>query len=77
MQLYVYTLEKTLYEGETAGVTLPAENGEIGILSHHVPLATALKKGMLSYAIGEEKKALAIEGGFAYTDGVRLIVLAD
>ena len=77
MQLYVYTLEKTLYEGETDSAILPAESGEIGILPHHVPLATALHKGTLSFNQGEEKKTLDIEGGFAYTDGEHLIVLAD
>ena len=77
MKLFVYTISQTLFEGETDSVVLPAESGEIGILPHHVPLATALRKGTLSFSHGDEKKTLDIEGGFAYTDGSHLIVLAD
>ena len=77
MQLYLYTLGKTLYEGETSGVTLPAEGGEIGILPHHMPLVTSLKKGTLKLKAESGEQAFEIAGGFAYTDGEKLIVLAD
>lgn len=78
MLLTIYTLGKTLYEGETNSVTLPSEDGEVGVLPHHMPLVTSLRKGVVSVADdGDEKKKFEIAGGFAYTDGSRLIVLAD
>ncbi len=77
MQLYIYTLGKTLFEGETLGVNLPSEDGEIGILPHHAPLVTNLKKGTLLVKNNSEQKEFSIEGGFAYTDGAHLVVLAD
>ncbi|OHA27086.1 MAG: hypothetical protein A3C06_01135 [Candidatus Taylorbacteria bacterium RIFCSPHIGHO2_02_FULL_46_13] len=77
MHLYIYSLDKTLFEGETNSVILPSQDGEIGVLPHHEPLVTALRKGVVAVGDGEEKKNFEIEGGFAYTDGARLIVLAD
>lgn len=77
MKLYIYSLQNTLYEGDAQTVQLPTVDGEISILSHHVPLVTALSKGNLRLKNDSEEKEIALLGGFAYTDGDRVVVLAD
>jgi len=77
MHVSVYSLGKTLYEGTVASATLPAEDGVIGILPHHVPLMTALKSGQMAVHTETGEQTFSIAGGFAYTDGKYLVVLAD
>lgn len=47
MKLRVHTIEKTLFDGDIRGLTLPTESGEITVLEHHVPLVTLTKPGLL------------------------------
>ena len=77
MRLYVYSLGKTIYEGDSDSVTLPAEGGEVSVLPHHVPFVTALHKGNVISRSQENEQRLPIEKGFAYIDGSHLVVLAD
>ncbi len=77
MKLHIYSLEKTLHEGETNSVSLPTESGEIAVLDHHIQLITILKKGIVIARHKEEAKEFSVDGGFAYTDGKQLVVLAD
>jgi F-type H+-transporting ATPase subunit epsilon len=77
MHLHIYSLEKTLYDGTADAVTLPAEDGEITVLPHHMRLVTTLKNGVLTLQEKGKKEKVPIQGGFAYTDGLQLVVLAD
>lgn len=77
MHTFIYTLEKTLYEGITRMVTLPTTDGEISVLQNHMPIVTSLKPGMVKVSTAAEKKEVPIGGGFAYIDGTNLVVLAD
>ncbi|TIB77873.1 hypothetical protein E3Q23_01082 [Wallemia mellicola] len=58
---------ETLYQDkEVIQVSVPAETGEMGILSHHVPSVEALKSGVVEVieAAGQSKKYF-ISSGFA------------
>jgi len=77
MKLYIYSLDKTIYEGEADSVTLPSEEGELGILSHHVPLVTALKPGTIRYYLGDTKKEFPVSKGFAQINGNKTILLVE
>ncbi len=66
MKLYIYSLEKKIYEGETSSVTMPTTTGEITVLPHHQPLVTTLAKGSVVFKTGSgESRKESIEGGFA------------
>jgi len=43
--LSIYTLEKTLFEDGVVSVVVPGVDGELGVLTNHIPLVTPLKKG--------------------------------
>lgn len=77
MNLFIYNLEGTLYEGKTDCLSMPAEDGEISVLPHHAPLVTSLKKGVLKIKNETETKEIPIEKGFVYIDGQNTIILSD
>lgn len=43
MRVAVYSLEKTLYQGEVEKIIARTTTGEITILDNHVPLVSSLK----------------------------------
>ena len=73
MKLNIYTLDGTKFEGDVAQVSLPAKDGEITILPHHIPVITILQKGFIK----TEKEQIEINGGVAEIDGEKVVVLAN
>ncbi|MEI8338181.1 MAG: hypothetical protein WCF92_03505 [bacterium] len=73
MKLQIFSLQGTVYEGETNQVTLPAQDGEITVLKGHIPLITLLKEG----EIKTKEKNIPIKKGFAEINGEKVVVLVD
>jgi F-type H+-transporting ATPase subunit epsilon len=65
MKLGVYTIEKTLYEGDITELIAKTTSGEIAVLENHVPLITRLIEAPLRIKekAGTEK-VIHIEGGY-------------
>lgn len=76
MHLYIYSLEKKIYEGETTSITMPTSTGEITVLPHHEPLVTTMAKGKIVFKNSSgETKSEFIEGGFAEIKSGSVILL--
>jgi len=73
MELKIYSLDGTKFEGKVSQVSLPTSDGEITILPNHIPLITILKTG----EIKTDKEKFLIDGGVAEIDGENVIVLAN
>lgn len=73
MELKIYTLDGTKFEGKVSQVSLPTSDGEITVLPNHIPLITILKQGEVK--IDGEK--FLIDGGVAEIDGEKVVVLAN
>ncbi len=73
----IVTQERVVYDRMVDMVIAPGEEGELGILPHHVPLLTALAAGELRVRIGEEQESFAISGGFMEVQPVHVSVLAQ
>ncbi len=73
MELKIYTLDGTKFEGQVSQVSLPTSDGEITVLPEHIPLITILKKG----TVKTDKENIEIEGGVAEIDGEKVVVLAN
>ncbi|MFA6050396.1 MAG: hypothetical protein WC761_04335 [Candidatus Paceibacterota bacterium] len=73
MQLRIYSLEGTVFEGETNEVSLPSTDGEITILKNHIPLITTLKAGNLKF----EGQTIPVKGGFAEIGADKVVVLVS
>lgn len=58
-------------------VAAPGINGEIGFLSGHVPVVTALCPGLLTVIAEGKKSYYAVSTGFAELEGEKLTVLTE
>jgi len=64
MQVDIVKVHGILWSGEASSVTAPGVEGELTVLSKHVPLVTALKEGRL--VVKREDREVfthSIEGG--------------
>ena len=62
---------------EAFEVVLPTESGEIGVLSHHIPMITHLKMGVLSVFNDGIAVRYVISGGYAQIKADKVSVLTD
>jgi F-type H+-transporting ATPase subunit epsilon len=77
LQLEIVTPEKRVLTETVDVVVLPGSEGELGILTSHVPLVTALKPGELSYTKAGKTESLAVGTGFVEVSGDKVSVLTD
>jgi len=73
----VVTAERTVFSGDVDAVTLTTLEGQISVLSGHVPLVTLLQSGEMMARLGENETYLAVSGGFAQVTRDGIVVLAD
>ena len=77
LRLDVVTPERVLVAESVDEVVLPGSQGSFGVLPGHAPLLTDLDIGPLTYRRGQEKRALAVAGGFVEVLPDRVTVLAE
>lgn len=83
--IFIHTLEKTLFEGSAALLSVPSINGEISILDHHIPLITPLKKGVIKIKKSikpdryekEQIQTIEIKKGFLEVKPEEVVILAE
>ena len=56
MKLGIYSLKKTLFEGEARSINCKTAAGEITVLDNHRPLISILKEGILKIIDAEGKE---------------------
>ncbi len=77
-QVHILAADQTFYEGPCLSLTIPASDGELGILAHHSPMIAAVKPGTLRYQIpGEEPRLAAISPGVVKVEKNDVLVLVD
>jgi F-type H+-transporting ATPase subunit epsilon len=70
--------ERVLASEPVEMVTLPAADGDIGILPEHAPLLTLLRPGIITIWKGANpERRIFVSGGFAEINQSGCIVLAD
>lgn len=77
LNLEIVTPEKKVLSESVEAVTVPATNGELGILSNHAPLISSLKPGILSYTKAGASQKMVISGGFIEVSQNNVSILAD
>jgi F-type H+-transporting ATPase subunit epsilon len=70
--------DKTVWDAESDEVILPSTTGQVGILSGHAPMLTALETGVLRVR-GKDKSwvPIALMGGFAEVENNEVTVLVN
>jgi F-type H+-transporting ATPase subunit epsilon len=77
IQLSIVTPERSLVSAIVDEVTLPGEEGYLGVLPGHTPLLTSLKIGEIKYRAGGVVKYVFVSWGFVEILPDRVTVLAD
>ena len=76
-RLEIVTPEARTYSDDVDMVTLPGEDGEMGILPHHAPLLGMLKPGELRLKKGSQETSMAIGEGFVEVAPDRVSVITE
>jgi F-type H+-transporting ATPase subunit epsilon len=69
--------DKTVWDSEAEEVILPSTTGQLGILSGHAPLLTALDTGVMRVRPGKDWVAIALMGGFAEVENDEVTILVN
>lgn len=74
--LEIVTPDRRVLSLDVDEVVLPSANGSMGVLPNHAPLLAEIGIGEVSYRIGEERRFLAVSGGFAEVLRANVRILA-
>ena len=69
--------DKTVWKGDAQEVILPSTTGQVGILSGHAPLLTALDIGVMRVRADKDWQAIALMGGFAEVEDNQVTILVN
>lgn len=69
--------DKTIWDSEAEEVILPSTTGQLGVLSGHAPLLTALETGVMRVRPGKDWVAIALMGGFAEVENNEVTILVN
>jgi F-type H+-transporting ATPase subunit epsilon len=75
INLTITDVEKVLYHGEAASVTVPGSEGEMTILPHHTPIVSALKSGIITVREENEQKQFTITKGVIEISPKEVLIL--
>jgi F-type H+-transporting ATPase subunit epsilon len=77
LNVKVITPGKTVWDDQVEEVVLPSTTGQLGILSGHAPLLTALEVGVMRVRPNKEWKTIALMGGFAEVENDEIKILVN
>lgn len=73
----VISPDKTVWDAPAEEVILPSTTGQLGILTGHAPLLTALDIGVMRVRATKEWMTIALMGGFAEVESDELTILVN
>ena len=75
----IVTPENLLFSEEVHFVSVPATEGEFGVLSKRAPIMSTLNLGEVTIKRDEsaEPVRFAVDGGYVEADGAKVVVLAN
>lgn len=77
LNIRVIAPDKTVWDTNAEEVILPSSTGQLGILTGHIPLLTALDIGVMRVRIDKEWKPIILLGGFAEIDNNNVTILVN
>jgi len=77
LTLRVLAPDQSVFDGTADEVILPSTTGQLGILTGHVSLLTALDSGVLRLRQSGSWQSIALMGGFAEVDANVVTVLVN
>jgi F-type H+-transporting ATPase subunit epsilon len=77
LTLRVLAPDQSVFDGTADEVILPSTTGQLGILTGHVSMLTALDNGVLRVREGNSWRSIALMGGFAEVEENEVTVLVN
>jgi F-type H+-transporting ATPase subunit epsilon len=77
LTLRVLAPDQSIYDGTADEVILPSLTGQMGILTGHVTMLTALDSGVVRVREGSSWASIAVMGGFAEVEDNAVTVLVN
>ncbi len=77
LKLEIVTPDAIVYSEDVHMVTLPALDGQIGVLPHHVPLLTQIVPGEMIVRKDGRETFLAVGEGLVLVTGDRVAIVTD
>lgn len=73
----VISPDKTVWDSAADEVILPSTTGQLGVLTGHAPLLTALDVGVMRVRAQKEWQNIALMGGFAEVENNEVTILVN
>jgi F-type H+-transporting ATPase subunit epsilon len=77
LTLRVLAPDQSIYDGTADEVILPSLTGQMGILTGHVTMLTAIDSGVVRVRDGSSWASIAVMGGFAEVEDNAVTVLVN
>ena len=75
--LQVVALDRVFYDGPCDTLTIPAVDGEKGILAGHEPMVMAITAGEMRFSANGQQQVAAVGCGFAEITGDKVVLITD
>ena len=77
LQVCIMTPDKIFWNDKAEEIILPTNTGQMGVLSNHAPLITALDIGVMLIRTNNDWTSIALMGGFALVKQNQITVLVN
>ncbi len=77
LNIRVIAPDKIVWDAKAEEIILPSSTGQLGILSGHIPLLTALDIGVMRVRIAKDWKPIILLGGFAEVKNNNITILVN
>jgi F-type H+-transporting ATPase subunit epsilon len=77
LNLRVLAPDQSVFDGLADELILPSISGQVGILTGHVSMLTALDVGVMRLRTGKDWTSIALMGGFAEVEANEVTVLVN
>nr|AWX53314.1 AtpE [Halochlorococcum sp. NIES-1838] len=77
LQVCIMTPDKIFWDKEAEEIILPTNTGQMGVLSKHAPLITALDIGVMSIRQNNDWVFVALMNGFASVQNDQVTILVN
>lgn len=77
LQICILTPDRVFWNQEAEEIILPTNTGQMGVLTNHAPIITALDIGIMSIRTQKEWASVALMGGFALVKQNQVTVLVN
>nr|YP_009243852.1 ATP synthase CF1 epsilon subunit [Sporolithon durum]AMK96094.1 ATP synthase CF1 epsilon subunit [Sporolithon durum] len=77
LNIRVIAPDRTVWDANAEEVILPSSTGQLGILTGHIPLLTAIDIGVMRVRIDKDWIPIVLLGGFAEVDNNTITILVN